>query len=281
MEKRALGKTGERLSVVGFGGIIVMNESAEQAARWVAEAVEGGVNYFDVAPSYGNAEQMLGPALEPYRKRVFLACKTGKRSRKESREELEQSLRHLRTDHLDLYQLHGLSSLEEVDTVTSTDGALETFERARREGLVRYLGFSAHSEEAALEIMERFEFDSVLFPLNWATWHKKGFGKRLLAKAEAQGIGRLALKSLAKRRWREGEERSWPKCWYAPVDSYEEASLALRFTLGLPVTAAVSPSHMELFRWACQAAERLRPLSEADRRGLAQTAAALEVIFPE
>ncbi len=102
LEQRALGRTGERLSIVGLGGVVVMNTTTEQAAALVREAVDAGVNYFDVAPSYGNAEDMLGPALEPYRTRVFLACKTQKRTREAASAELESSLRKLRTDHLDL-----------------------------------------------------------------------------------------------------------------------------------------------------------------------------------
>ncbi len=281
MEKRVLAKTGESLSVVGFGGIIVMDESPKQSVKLVAEAVERGINYFDVAPSYGNAEERLGPALQPYRKKVFLACKTEKRTAAEARSELERSLKRLRTDHFDLYQLHGLTNLDEVEMVCAADGALKAFKEARQQGKIRYIGFSAHSEEAALALLDRFEFASVLFPLSWACWYKEKFGQRLLKKAEEQGIGRLALKALAKRKWKEGEEKPWPKCWYAPVDDPQEAKLALRFTLSLPVTAAVSPSHAELLWWACDAAEDLSPLSPEEQTLLNNRAQAQDTIFPE
>jgi len=281
MEKRVLGKTGETLSVVGFGGIIVMDENPQQSSRIVAEAVERGINYFDVAPSYGNAEERLGPALQPYRNKVFLACKTEKRTATEARAELKTSLEHMRTDHFDLYQLHAVTTLEEVDTICAADGALNAFQEARQQGKVRYIGFSAHSEEAALALLERFEFTSVLFPLNWACWYKEKFGQTVLKKAEEQGIGRLALKALAKRKWKEGEEKPWPKCWYAPVDDPQEAELALRFTLSLPITAAVSPSHAELLWWACEAAENFSPLSPAEEKLLKSRARAQDTIFPE
>src|SRR5512133_465712 len=100
LERRALGRTGEKLSIVGFGGIVVMNATPEQASERVRHAIDAGVTYFDVAPSYGNAEQMLGPALEPYRKSVFLACKTQGRTKAEAEKELESSLRNLRTEHV-------------------------------------------------------------------------------------------------------------------------------------------------------------------------------------
>ncbi|MFB0546164.1 MAG: aldo/keto reductase, partial [Anaerolineae bacterium] len=234
MEKRLLGNTGEALSVVGFGGIVVKDEDPSTASRLVAQAVERGINYFDVAPSYGNAQERLGPALEPYRTSVFLACKTMERSKEEASAELHQSLQHLRTDYFDLYQLHAVTTLEEVDQIMETGGAIEAFVEARERGLVRYLGFSAHSEEAALALLERFQFDSVLFPFNWVCWHQGRFGPQVLEKAQEKGVGILGLKALAKRKLKEGEEQKWPKCWYAPVDDPDEASLALRFMLSKP-----------------------------------------------
>jgi len=279
MEKRKLGKTNEKLSVVGFGGIVVMNESPSSANRIVAQAAERGINYFDVAPTYGNAEERLGPALEPYRESVFLACKTVKRTKEEAAAELHQSLRRLRTDYFDLYQLHAVTTLEEVDQIMGKGGAIETFVEAREQGLVRYLGFSAHSEEAAIALLDRFKFDSILFPFNWVCWHQGNFGPRVLKKAQEKSVAILALKALAKRKWKEGEERKWPKCWYAPVDSPEEASLALRFTLSFPITAAVSPSHVELLWWACDAAEQLKPLSKKEAIQVAKKSEGLDPIF--
>ena len=281
MEKRVLGKTGEWLSIVGFGGIVVRDEEPSSASRLVAQAVERGINYFDVAPTYGNSEERLGPALEPHRKSVFLACKTDKRTAEEAQEELHRSLKLLRTDYLDLYQLHAVTTMEQVEQIMGPGGALETFVEAQEQGLVRYLGFSAHSEEAVVALLDRFEFDSILFPFNWACWHQGHFGPRALEKAQEEGVGILALKSLAKRKWKEGEERKWPKCWYAPVDTFEEVSLALRFTLSKPITAAVSPGHAELLWWACDAADRFKPLSEEEAAQLARQSEGLDPIFPE
>ena len=158
LPRRAYGDTGERLSIIGFGGIVVSGAEQEHANRIVAEAVEKGVNYFDVAPSYGDAEIKLGPALEPYRKDVFLACKTTQRTKEGAAAELKESLKRLRTDHLDLYQLHALSDREkDVDVAFGPGGAMEVFLEAKKQGQVRYLGFSAHSEEAALAAMERHQ----------------------------------------------------------------------------------------------------------------------------
>jgi aryl-alcohol dehydrogenase-like predicted oxidoreductase len=279
MLRRPLGKTGERLSVIGFGGILVMDETPSEASRLVGRAIEMGVNYFDVAPTYGNAEAMLGPALEPHRKDVFLACKTTERSKAGAGRELRQSLERLRTDHVDLYQMHGLTTMEEVEQALGGAGAVEAFTEARAQGMARFLGFSAHSEEAALAAMDRFAFDSVLFPLNLYAWHQGKFGHRVVARAGAKGMGILALKSLAKRPWREGEDRKWKKCWYAPVESYQEAEAGVRFTLSLPVTAAVTPGHEQLFLWAVRAAETFTPATAEESRRFAESCPGASPIF--
>lgn len=281
MQRRKLGNTGEMLSVIGFGGIIVMNETPEQSATYVAQAIDRGINYFDVAPSYGNAEERLGPALEPYRDDVFLACKTGERDAEGALEELHASLKRLRTDHFDLYQLHAMTTMEDVNEVFAPGGAMETFVKAREQGKVRFLGFSAHSEEAALALMDRFDFDTILFPINWACWLEGGFGPDVVARAEEEGMGILALKTLAKRAWKEDEEREWSKTWYRPVETYEEAKLAVRFTLSQPVTAGVSPGHAELLWWACEAAEEFQPISEEEMETLKTWSQGLDTIFPQ
>jgi predicted aldo/keto reductase-like oxidoreductase len=280
MERRSLGETGERLSLVGMGGIVVQGLEQSEADRMVAEAVDGGVNYFDVAPTYGDAEERLGPALERHRSKVFLACKTSKRDKEGSARHLESSLQRLRTDHLDLYQLHGLTSLDEVERAFGPGGAMETLEAARRQGKVRFLGFSAHSEEAALEAMNRFKFDTVLFPFNFVCWYH-GFGPRVLEAAGQRRMGRLALKAMARTPWPRGPEQKWKKCWYQPFDEAKEVELSLRWTLSRAVTAAVAPGEPELFRMAVKAAESFRPLSSEETERLRAAATTLEPIFPE
>jgi predicted aldo/keto reductase-like oxidoreductase len=263
LERRSLGRTGEKLSVLGLGGVVVMNVTTEQAARTVGEAIDGGINYFDVAPSYGNAEDMLGPALEPYRKGVFLACKTQERTRDGANRELEQSLGKLRTDHLDLYQLHAVTQLADVDKILGPGGAIEAFEAARQAGKVRFLGFSAHSVEAAMALMDRFAFDTLLFPVNYATWQNGDFGPQVLARAQEKKMGILALKAMARGPYPEGASKT-DKCWYQPLQDPAEIERALRFTLSHPVTAAIPPGNEELFRTALGMRQRLAPLSDAE-----------------
>ena len=279
IEKRSLGKTGEKLSTIGFGGIVVDKATTEEAASRVKEAIDRGINYFDVAPSYGNAEEMLGPALRPYRKDVFLACKTGERKKEGARRELEQSLKFLETDHFDLYQFHAVTSLEDVETIFGPGGAMETFLEAREEGKIRYIGFSAHSVEAALALMDGFEFDTILFPFNFATWYAGNFGPQVLARAKEKEMGILALKAMAWRPWEEGEVRSNDKTWYKPLPNKEEAEKGLRFTLSHPVTAAIPPGHEDLFTLALDLAEDFRPMDEREIRAIKEKAMDTKPIF--
>jgi aryl-alcohol dehydrogenase-like predicted oxidoreductase len=279
IEKRALGKTGEMLSMIGFGGIVVMNATTEEAAERVREAIDHGVNYFDVAPSYGNAEVMLGPALKPYRKDVFLACKTTERKKEGARKELEQSLQRLQTDHFDLYQLHAVTTLEDVDTIFSPGGAMETFMEARREGRVRFLGFSAHSVEAAMALMERFDFDTLLFPFNFATWYAGNFGPQVMEMAKKKEMGILALKAMAWRPWEEGEERTNDKTWYKPLPDREEASRGLRFTLSHPVTAAIPPGEESLFSMALGLAAGFEPMDPEEIESIREKALKTTPLF--
>ena len=261
IEKRSLGKTGEMLSIIGFGGIVVRDATPDEASGVVKLAIDSGINYFDVAPSYGDAEIKLGPALEPYRKNVFLACKTGKRTKDEARAELDKSLKNLRTDHFDLYQHHAVTSLEDVDTILGKGGAMETFLEARKEGKIKYIGFSAHSVEAAMALMERFDFDSILFPFNYATWNAGNFGPQVMARAQEKKMGILALKAMARGPWPEGADRTkYPKCWYEPLTSREDIRMGLRFTLSHPVTAAVPPGDAGLFKIALDLRNSLSPL---------------------
>jgi predicted aldo/keto reductase-like oxidoreductase len=279
--RRALGKTGEQLSIIGFGGIVVMNEDSGAAANIVAEAVDRGVNYFDVAPSYGNAQERLGPALAPYRNKSFLACKTDCRMKDDSRADLEQTLMLLKTDHIDLYQFHALTKMKDLDRVLGPGGAIETMEAARKEGKIRYIGFSVHSVETALAALDRYNFDTVLFPINWVLFSQANFGPQILKRAEEKKMGILALKGMAKTVWPADlrHDHPQPKCWYQPARLPDEASLGLRWTLSHPITAAIPPGDERYFRLAMDLAQNYKPLEPAEEKALLEGGRGLEPIF--
>src|SRR5208337_5548598 len=147
--------------------------------------------------------------------------------------ELQQSLKLLMTDHFDLYQLHALSDVEEVEQAFGHGGAMEMILKAKQDGKIRYIGFSAHSEEAAHAAMDRFDFDSVLFPLSFPIWLKAKFGPAVYKRAKKSGMGILALKAMAHQQWPNGKKRRWNKTFYEPFDEIDQAALGLRFTLHL------------------------------------------------
>jgi aryl-alcohol dehydrogenase-like predicted oxidoreductase len=279
--RRTLGRTGEQLSIIAFGGIVVMNEESASASNIVAEAVDRGINYFDIAPSYGNAQQRLGPALAPYRKNCFLACKTEGRMKDDSRAQLEESLRLLKTDHVDLYQFHALTKMTDLDKILGPGGAMETMEAAKKEGKIRYIGFSVHSAETAVAAMDRYNFDTILFPLNWVLFTQAGFGPQILKKAQEKKMGILALKGMAKTVWAADQKQNHPqtKCWYQPAAFPGEASLGLRWTLSHPVTAAIPPGDERYFRLAMDVAQNYKPLEAHEEQALLAGGHGVEPIF--
>ena len=282
LPRRPYGTKGVKLSVIGLGGIVVMKAEQKHANKVVAEAFERGVNYFDVAPTYGDAEVKLGSALEPYRKKAFLACKTGERKRGPAKAQLDRSLKRLRTDHFDLYQLHGITDVQkDVDVSFAKGGAMEVFIDAKKAGVVRHLGFSAHSVEAAMTAMDRYDFDSILFPVNFACFYAGNFGGQVLQKAQEKGVSVLVIKALADCCWppEDPDSKKFAKCWYKPLADPQQAAAALRWTLSRPVTAVLPPGEESLFRLAMQIAIDVKPITKAQESQVKEWAAKVTPLF--
>ncbi len=284
MKKQILGKTGYEIGRVVYGGIVSANlygdtvmpgDGQKDSDRYVSWAVERGVNYFDVAPSYGNAEEMLGNSLLPYRKQVYLACKTGLRDAEGAEKELLRSLSRLHTDYFDVYQLHAVSSLEDVECAFAPGGIMEIMDRYKEKGVIRRVGFTAHSEKAALEMIRRYDFDTVLFPFNWHMHMAHGMGRSLIPAAREKGMGVLCMKSMIERAWLPGErEKSrYPKSWCKPFDPEEDRELlssAVKYALSLGVDAIVPPGNFDHFRFGVERIDELlaSPLSEKELASL-------------
>ena len=279
--QRILGKTGERVSMIAFGGIVVMDEEPSHAAKVVSEAIEKGINYFDVAPSYGDAEIKLGPALKPYRDKVFLACKTGVWDKQGAKKELDASLKHLQTDHFDLYQLHAITDVEnDVKAALGKGGAIETFLEAKKQGIIRYIGFSAHSPEAALFAMKEFDFDTVMYPISFVCHYQNGFDIEVVKEAKKRGMGIIALKATAKQRWQSQEDKKrYPKCWYEPIDDRELVRKALGLTLSDGVTVAIPPGEEKLWRMAVELGPSCKAPTTGELSELQQIASKCQSIF--
>jgi len=267
MKKILLGKTGIEISRVVFGGIIVMNEDQKDADRFVSHAVDAGVNFFDVAPGYGNAEEKLGPALKKYRNNVNLACKTFERTAKGARETLENSLRMLKTDYFDLFQMHSLASVEEVERAFAEDGAMTTILKAKEEGLIKHIGITAHNEESAILALSKFDFETVMFPINWALGLGSDFDKRLPELCKLKHVGLLAMKALAHRQLRKDEAELFPKSWTKPITGDDRLGVcAIKYALSRGADAIVPPGNFEHFSFALKHIDEClaNPLNDED-----------------
>jgi len=277
--KRGLGKTGDKLSIIGFGGIMLNDNSQDFANSIVAKAFELGVNYFDVSPKYGNAEERLGPALKSFRKDCFLACKTRERDAKGAQKDLDNSLKTLQTDYFDLYQLHELSSVEEAEQALGDGGALETIIKAKQQGKIKHIGFSAHSVDAAMFALKNYDFDSILFPINFACWNAGNFGPQIFAEAEKQGLGILALKAMALTTIKEGDDLVFKNTWYRPISDEQIMRMALKYTLSKSVTAAIPPGESTLFLKALEFLNDFKTITEEETQQLLSLAKDTKPVF--
>jgi len=191
LEERLLGRTGLRVNAVGFGGIPIQRVSEEEAIRVVRRCYELGINYFDTARGYTTSEERIGKALQGVRDEVILATKSHARTKKELLENLEMSLANLRTDHIDVYQLHNVSSEEAWGKITSPDGALEGLYEARDAGRAKHIGVTSHSPELLTKIVEEEIFETAMIPFNYLATEPE---KRLLPLCRRKGVGTVIMK---------------------------------------------------------------------------------------
>jgi len=252
MQYRTFGRTGFEISAVSYGGIVSMNDGQDASDRYVSWAVDRGVNYFDVAPSYGDAQEKLGNSLVPYRNRIRLACKTVERRLDAAEKEMRESLQMLHTDHFDVYQLHAISSMEDVDIAFGPGGVMEMARKMKESGLAANIGFTAHNEDAALKCLELYDFDTVLFPFNWFMNMEHGMGNRLLKAAKERSMGILSMKSMIERKWNSEEEQTssrFPKSWCKPIDVEDVAfgTAAIKYALSLGVDTLIPPGNFASF----------------------------------
>jgi predicted aldo/keto reductase-like oxidoreductase len=283
MQQRRFGRTGHQSSIVVFGGFAVGQLPQTEADRVVELLLEHGVNHIDVAPSYHDAELRLGPWLETHRDRFFLGCKTQLRGREEAAAELRHSLERLRVNHFDLFQLHAVTTMDELDQCFAPGGSLEAIVQARDEGLTDYIGITSHGLQAPtvqVEALKRFDFDSLLFTLNFKLWADPAYRRdttALLEMATERDVGTMVIKTWARAPW--GDRKPQYHTWYEPFDDAEMVEQALRFNLTLPITAVISAGEARLLPLILEAAERFEPMEEFEQEALLATAHDYELIF--
>lgn len=270
MKKIRLGRTELMVYPVVYGALMHKDDSAETVQAYIDEAIEHGVNYFDVAPNYGNAEALMGPAIEKYRDDIILACKTTERSAEGAKRELLRSLELLRTDHFDVYQFHAINTMDDVNEIFAPGGALETFLWAKEEGLIHYIGMSIHNEEAGMAALERFDFDLFLWPLNWALNLTSDWGKQIEQAAKDGDRALIAMKVLAHRQWRENEKVTSENSWVRPLATTgQDVNLgiaAMKYAIAQGGHSLVPPADIDHLRFMLKYIDEVieNPLTEED-----------------
>lgn len=274
------GRTGHASSRVIFGAAALWSMSQARADEVLDLLLRHGVDHIDVAASYGDAELRVGAWMTGHRHRFFLATKTGERTATGARAELERSLDRLRTDAVDLIQLHNLVEPDEWEVAHGPGGAVEGLMRARDEGLVRFIGVTGHGTRIArmhLRSLERFPFDSVLLPYSFVALGDDDYRadvEALLAVCAERGVAVQTIKSLARRRWpREHAGRRFS--WYEPLPDEAAVARAVRWVLARPQLFLNSSSDVRLLRPTLEAAEAGGPGPSDDE--LREDAAALRI----
>ncbi len=238
MEKRRLGRNGHMSSVLIYGGAALSEVDQETADESIALALDAGINHFDVAASYGDAELRYGPWMKDIRDRIFLSTKTEERTKQGAAREIHSSLERLQVDNVDLLQLHAVNNISELDKATAPGGALEAAIEAKEQGLVKAVGITGHSHSAPVthrEALRRYPFETVLTPLNYLLYSKDDYRRDyegLIEEVQSQDAALMIIKAIARNLWREGEQRY--ATWYEPFEEKEHIEAAVDFVLSRP-----------------------------------------------
>jgi len=234
-----LGRLGRENSVLIFGGAALGEATEEASDLAMQQALDAGVDHFDTAADYGDSELHYGRWMSEIRDRIFLSTKTGDREGDAARRSIENSLKRLRVDSVDLIQLHAIGDLEDLDRATGPGGSLEAAIRAKEEGLVGAIGITGHGNEAPathLEALNRYPFDTVLTPWNFILStdddYRRDF-RALVGEIKRQDAGLMAIKAISKRNWPEGDPEGDQRytTWYEPFDRQEHIDAAVSFVL--------------------------------------------------
>jgi aryl-alcohol dehydrogenase-like predicted oxidoreductase len=284
MEKRRLGRTGHLSSVVIFGAAALSEVDQAAANQSLDLALQHGINHIDVAPSYGQAEERVGPWLKPHRDKFFLGCKTMERTRDGAWAELERSLKRLQVDKLELHQLHAVTSFDEMRRALQPGGAIEALQQAREQGITRWLGITGHGIDTPaiyLEALERFDFDTVMFPLHPRLYADSAYrrdAEKLLDICIQRDIGAMIIKSVTKGPW--GQQAKTHTTWYEPYNTQERINEGVRFALSQAGVAGIpSAGDVRLLPMVLEAAEHYYPMEAAEQAALIERSAALEPLF--
>ncbi|MCA1723292.1 MAG: aldo/keto reductase [Thermomicrobia bacterium] len=272
-------------TIVAFGGAAIGKVTQDVADAAIQNARDHGVNHFDVAPTYGDAELRLAPWMPQMRADIFLGCKTTERSRDGAKRSIHASLERLGVDAFDLFQFHSVGTMEKLDQCLGKGGAIEAVLEARDEGLLKYIGITGHGLDAPqvhAEGLRRFPFDTVMFPLNFVLYTNVPDYRRdyeaLISLCQVEDVGVHIIKTLAKSPW---YDRAHPptKPWYEPFDDQETIDRAVAFNAAQPIHTLCASADVTVLPKMLDAAERYRSVSPDALAALTATAPAYEHVF--
>jgi predicted aldo/keto reductase-like oxidoreductase len=278
-----LGRTNHESTIAIFGATAFYEVSQKQADETMELVISSGINHIDVAPSYGQAEERLGPWIENERSRFFLGCKTMQRTKEATNNELHHSLELLRTNSFDLYQFHAVNTMAELDQITGSGGALECVLKARDEGLLTNIGITGHGLEVPrifLEALRRFTFDTILFPLNFILYANQVYrqaAETLLAECASRDVGVMVIKSIAKGPW--GDKQKKKTTWYEPFIEREWIQKTIHFALSQPITGICTPGDVSLVPEILEACESFETMDIGEQEELISQASEFEALF--
>mgnify|MGYP000843572084 CR=1 FL=1 len=283
MKKRRFGRTNHMSTLAVFGAVALGQIDQPTADQVIQQVIDAGINHIDIAPSYGQAEARLGPWMPRIRDDFFLGCKTTARTKQGAMEEFQQSLERLQVTNFDLYQLHAVTSMEELDQCTKSGGALDGVIEMRDKGLTRYIGITGHGMDAPqifLEALARFDFDSVLFPIYPALFADENYRTHavaLLDACEEKDVGVMAIKSIAKEPWGDREHRY--HTWYVPFEEQTLIQKNVDFVLSQKLTHICTVGDYRLLGNVIDACENFEPMDADAQEALIKEQLDLELIF--
>ena len=283
MEKRRFGRTDHMSTLAVFGGASLGRLDQPLADQVIQGMINAGLNHIDIAPSYGEAELRMGPWMPRIRDKFFLGCKTMERSKEGLIKECHESLVRLRVDRFDLYQLHAITTMTELDQCTQDGGALEGAIEMREQGLTRFIGITGHGMDAPqlfLEALSRFDFDSVLFPIYPALMANDQYragALALLELCEEKDVGVMAIKAITKEPW--GDKEHTHHTWYKPFEEPQAIQRNINFVLSHKLTHYCTAGDYRLLDDIYEACENFEPMTTEEKQALIEKQANLDLIF--
>ena len=275
MQKRILGRTGHESTVVTFGTYAVGYVDQDEADRAIQLVLDYGVNHFDIAPTYGHAMERVAPWMPELQDDIFLGAKTAVRDRDGAWRDVESILKRMNVEEFDLFQLHSVGTLEQLDLATALGGSLETLIEMREQGMTKWLGITGHGPDVPgtiLEALNRFDFDTIMFPLSPAVARDPEYNQmtsRLLSEANRRNIGIQTIKMIARGGWGDGHKEC--NTWYDPHRSQDDIDRSLWWVLSQSIHTAPSCGEISLLPKVLDAAERFCPLSENEQNDVLES----------